>query len=307
LARALLNTKNVMTLIKEIAMRKTIFALLLAAVVVGVTGCDDNGNDVIYYGGEIPMVPTGVYTVTRNESIQIVWQANHDGAEPVGYGVYRRVRVLEEVEEYELIATVPTYHYDDTLSYKDNGRQNGHTYYYAVNAYNEFGESELSYEYLFDTPRPDGSASVFDYNTRPETAGFDFSAFRPVDWEDPQADVFFEYDPDWDVFYVNVAGNDYESVWLQDYGYTRDIFDVNWGDPGGGWCKTGWLPLTLEHAYVVWTADNHFAAFRVNSLNSSTGRISIAWSYQTDPGNPELKLRPPEGSQHAENYGRREG
>jgi hypothetical protein len=285
--------------------KKILISILVLALAALIAGCENHG-DRIFYGGDPPNVPSGVYSVTHDTWVQIVWDSNVDGSMPAGYGVYRLRAMYDDYDEYELIATVFAKENYDTLSYEDTGLRNGETYYYAVNAYNEFGESELSYEYIFDTPRPQGSASVYDYQTTPEAAGFDFSRYRAVDWEDAQADIFFEYSPDWNIFYVNVGGDDYENVLIQDYGYTDDITDVNWGEPGGGWSDAGWLPLTGGHSYVVRTADYHYAAFRVNSMNSSTKRIGISWSYQTAVDNPELKRSSSEQPLHAANYGRRE-
>lgn len=287
-------------------MKKILVALLVFIPLLLIAGCSDD-NEKVVYGGEIPAIPSSVWTVTHDQAVEVFWSANRDDGLTDGYGVYRFVRALEDYDEYELIATIDADRNDDVVSYRDQGLQNGHTYYYAVNAHNGNGESELSYELGEDTPRHDGDASVYDYVTKPETAGFDFSRFGTTDWEDPDSDIFFEYDAGWDLFYVNVAGRDYEYVDIQDYGYVDDIYQVNWGQPGDGWSTTGWLPLTVGHAYLVWTADDHYAAFRVNSVNGGTGRVGITWSYQTAESNPELKRRALERPQHAENYGRREG
>ena len=55
------------------------------------------------------------------------------------------------MDQYELLGTVPAsagvvYEGDDVrwYSYVDLDVTNGITYYYAVNAYNQYGESELS-------------------------------------------------------------------------------------------------------------------------------------------------------------------
>lgn len=285
-------------------MKRIITLVMILAAAALVSGCDD--DKVVFVDGE-PSVPVGVYSVTHDGFIEIVWQANNDAGLTEGYGVYRFIGYVGELEEYELIAVVTATLGEELVAYNDHDVVNGNTYYYAVNAYNEFGESELSYADIFDTPRPQGSATLRSLHEYPNQAGYDFSRFRAVHWEDPQADIFFEYDSNLGSFFVWVGGENYDLVDIQDYGYTYDITDVNWGDPGGGWSTVGWLELAVNHAYIVWTADNHFAAFRVNGLDVASRSINITWSYQTDPGNPELKRRVLERPQHAENYGRREG
>jgi hypothetical protein len=287
--------------------QKAIYLILLIPLLLTLVGCED---DDVVNSGVIPAVPAGVYSITHDGYIEIRWQENRDNGLTEGYGVYYYTGDVNGLEEYELMTTVNANTINNAAVYLDYDVSNGEFYKYAVNAYNEYGESELSYEDVFDTPRPQGNASVYDFRTHPEQAGFDFSRIpnQVVDWEHPEADIFFEYDPDpsFLTFFVYVGGENYELVDIQDYGYTTDITDVNWGDPGGGWSNLGWMELILGHSYIVWTADNHFAAFRVNATNPTTGRVSITWSYQTDPGNPELKRANLPRPEHTENYGRRE-
>lgn len=279
-----------------------IFLILLMPLLV-LVGCDDNNK--VVDSGVVPAIPSGVYSITHDGYVEIRWQENHDNGLTEGYGIYYYTGDAGNLKQFELMTTVDANSNNLEGVYLDYDVDNGTTYEYAVNAYNQYGESELSYEDVFDTPRPQGDADVFDYNTNPNSAGFDFSVFHPVNWGDPAADIYFEYDPNWELFYVNVAGQSYLNVKIQDYGYTTDITDVNWGEPGGGWSDVGWLPLTRDHAYLVKTADKHYAAFRVRDLSIPARRVEITWSYQLQFDYPELKpaVWPPS---NADTYGRRE-
>ncbi len=286
---------------------------MVLAVAVAIVGCEGDrivrghdGSNYYYSDGIAPDVPTGVQSITHDGFIEIVWQENNDAGLTEGYGVYRYVGTVNNLDQYELIGTVLSVSDAAEAAFRDHDVRNGDTYWYAVNAYNQYGESDLSYEDIFDTPRPDGNATVYDYGTRPTRAGYDFSEFAVVDWDDDMADIYFEYDPSWQLFYVNAAGKHRDLVFLQDYGFVSDIFKVNWGDPGGEWTESGWLPLAVGHAYIVWTADDHYAAFRVNSADTGTKKITITWSYQTDPGNPELKAHIMQSAQSTGNVDRRE-
>ncbi len=287
-------------------MYKIAVFLMLLIPLLFLSGCED--DDIVNYGA-IPAVPSGVLSVTHDGYIEIRWNENRDDGLTEGYGVYYYTGDVGGYEEYELMETIGANSSNYEGVYIDHDVDNGFSYKYAVNAYNAYGESELSYEDVHDTPRPEGTATVYDNVTRPREAGFDFSRFRPVDWENPRADVFFDYDPGWDVFYVNAAGEDYELVYLADYGHVNEITDIDsayYWDDNRGWSDVGWLPLVEGHGYLVWTADYHYAAFRVNSARSETGRIGITWSYQLQEDNPELKPVVPTRPEHAENYGRRE-
>ncbi|MCK4858378.1 MAG: hypothetical protein KAT58_10445 [candidate division Zixibacteria bacterium] len=282
-------------------MKKILILLLLMAAVALLTGCDER---TVYVCDAIPDPPVGIYSITHDGCIEVVWQANNDAGLTESYGVYRFTGYVGNLEEYELIGTVGVVSGAVTEHFDDYNVINGETYWYAVNAYNGFGESDLSYESAFDTPRPQGNASLRDYLTYPAQAGFDFSSHhKVVNWESAAADIFFEYDANLDAFFFYAADWDVD---IQDFGYTDNITDVNWGDPGSGWSAVGWIQLSLNHAYLVWTADDHYAAFRVNSLNPGSKRVDVTWAYQTDPGNPELAPRRHDGPQRAENYGRRE-
>ncbi|NIP43738.1 MAG: hypothetical protein GWO41_14835, partial [candidate division Zixibacteria bacterium] len=59
----------------------------------------------------------------------------------------------------------------------DNSADNGDVYYYAITAVGFNGlESELSYETVYDVPRPEGfNIWVYDYFTNSPQSAFDFS------------------------------------------------------------------------------------------------------------------------------------
>ena len=85
---------------------------------------------------------------------------------------------------------------------------------------------------------------------------------------------------------VATERSDSEYTDIQDAGYIG-LEDVDWA-PEEGWALTGEVPLIEGHSYVVWTWDDHYAAFRVASI--SPERVLVEWAYQTDEGNPELLL-----------------
>jgi hypothetical protein len=295
--------------------RLILLVLTMAGMLVFVAGCTE--DKVVKAVGDVPAVPTGVSSTTGDHQVEVDWRGNNDNGATEGYGVYRFTGTVDGVDHYELLGTVlasagVVYDGGDVrwYSYIDDNVTNGVTYYYSVNAFNKWGESELSKIDAMDTPRPEGSATLRDFHTYPSNAGFDFSRAQSkvVRYDSPDADIYFEYDPDLGAFFLFAGSNEVD---IQDYGYTDDLTSVGWGDPGGGkgWSKVGWLELIVHHSYIIWTADDHYATIRIEAADSNPEQVSIniRWAYQTDVGNPELKRGLVTRPKHDANYGKRKG
>ena len=240
-----------------------LFAVLMVA------GCK---NYMIPPSPEPPSAPTGLYTATGDNFIEIYWNDNpeHDVA---GYNVF----VSDSYDgRYDLIGSTRVPHY------VDNGAVNGNVYYYAVTAYDEDGnESPLSKDVAYDIPRPEGYGVILtDVNSRPSTSGYDFSQNAVVPYDDEYADMYFEAYGD--TLYMDVRTD----TDILDMGPTNSVLDINTA-PSGGWSPTHDVILKPGHTYVVWTWDDHYAKFRVSSLSSS--RVAFDWAYQVRSSTPLLK------------------
>ncbi|KAA3612138.1 MAG: hypothetical protein DWQ05_19240 [Calditrichaeota bacterium] len=232
---------------------------------------------------EAPAVPRGVESITGDEVVFLSWYPN-DESDLAGYGVFRS---FYENEGYELLATTQSPHYDDL------DVLNGQTYFYAVTAYDfSDNESDLSYDLVFDTPRPEGAgARMYDQNRFADISAYDFSNYSIQDFRDGSSDICFEYHQTSGGLYINTLRQDTQ---IQDYGYTETFDDVSYA-PEFGWSKLGFVEAILGHTYLIWTSDNHFAKIRITDLNSDL--VQFDWGYQIDPGNPEViavKLEKPE-------------
>ena len=262
--------------------RKIGIVLGLSLMLAATMGCERLCDD-----GVPPGVPTGVVSVTGDGYVRLSWHPNSE-RDLVGYRIYRH---LEPGGWYEHIASTRY------ASFTDRDVVNGVTYYYAVSAYDEDGnESGLSEETIFDTPRPEGRGLVLrDYLTSPGEAGYNFSAYEVVAYDDPAADIYYEYDWDWDIAYLNIG---HLNTDIQDFGYVDDLDDVNYA-PEAGWSSLGWVEAIEGHAYIIWTWDNHFAKLRITEMGD--GWMSCDWAYQIDSGNRELAPPPDErGGEAAE-------
>jgi hypothetical protein len=286
---------------KRVILKAFFGLILLAWGTAFIAGCDDNNDHyIIHEDNTPPAVPRGLYSVTGDEAVYLYWYPNTE-VDFDFYAVYRSTVDLSG--PYSEIGTTTD------PEFVDFNVVNGNTYFYAVTAVDDaLNESDLSYEDVFDTPRPEGTGvRVYDRNSRPEVSAFDFSTHHVVGRYDPDADIWFDiatvyseaYDADITSFYINAAnyGTD-----IQDYGYTGSLDDVNYS-PTVGWNEVGYLELIPGHSYIVWTSDNHFAKIRVTDIDFSSGSLRFDWAYQVDEGNPELKVVPKIVPERPEGYG----
>jgi len=242
------------------------------------TGCDN--QLVSYQDLTPPSPPQNVNVFNGDQRVDITWDSNSE-YDIAGYNVYYAYSFNGK---YNLIgSTSNTY-------LIDGDAVNGDTYYYAVAAYDVNGnESDLSYDVVYATPRPEGyNQSVFDYLNFPAISGYSFANYQVVDFNSDYSDFFFEnFDG---VFYLNV----WEDTDIQDMGFTNDIYDIDEAP------IDGWIPINPDdnvkyveaipgHSYVIWTWDNHFAKIRISRITSD--RLVFDWTYQTAEGNAMLKRK----------------
>jgi len=244
------------------------FAIVLVAL-LGMVGCHTHVNEPDFIP---PAAPVGLTTLPGDGFVEIFWNSNTE-PDLAGY----RVFVGDSYDgRYELIGTTAGTHF------VDNEARNGELYYYAVSAYDFAGnESELSPEEAYSIARPEGyDVTLRDYHAVPDAAGFDFSRYTVVPFDDLYSDMCFE---NWNgLLYMNVR----EDTDIQDMGPTSSLLDVDVA-PADGWSATHDVLLRVGHTYVVWTWDDHYAKFRVTSLAS--GRVVFDWAYQLRAANPLLK------------------
>ena len=251
------------------------------------TGCND-GDTIVFVEDNPPAVPTGVYTITGDGLVVVLWNPVRQ-EDVAGYGVYRSATLDGE---YARIATMTSREDDE---YTDFDVVNGITYFYAVDAFDHAGnESELSYEAAFDTPRPEGTGeTIFARLEQPARSGIDFSDWGRsrfvTAWDAPDADVFFQTVGNVLFAKGTVIGNLPNDV--QDMGWTASMDDVSWAPEDGWSVAPSGVEMIEEHTYVVWTHDSFFAKFRVTAILRSQGvptGLVLDWAYQVDQSNPEL-------------------
>ncbi len=259
-------------------MKKSIKYITAVLFSLSIVACDIN-DPFNKYDDTPPAAPSGVQVINGDNRADIVWDYNRE-SDVSGYNVYYS---YSYDGKYTLIGSTSDNYFID------RDAVNGNTYYYAVAAYDYNGnESELSYEEVYATPRPEGfNQAIFDYLQFPNNSGYSFADYKVVAYNSQASDFYFENYQG--TFYLNV----FDDSDIQDMGPTQDIYDIAYA-PVDGWSSTKDAIAVPGHTYVIWTWDNHFAKIRVRTITNT--RIVFDWAYQTIEGNTQLKPKavPPE-------------
>jgi len=253
---------------------RTSGVVLALAGLLAAAGCHDN-NSVVGVDNP-PFRVDGVRSVTGDGEVTVTWRPNQEN-DIDHYNVYRN---SAPTGTFTRIGSTPT------TTYVDHDVVNGTTYYYAVAAVDRAGQEspELSYENVFDTPRPEGfNVTLTSAASVDSTSGWDFSAETTRASHDARTDIY--YSTSGATFLVLVPSD----TKIQDSGF-MNLVDVDFGPPSG-WSPTGTVEAIPGHSYIVLTRDNHYAKFEVNTAGASL--MEMDWAYQIDPGNPELTRKLP--------------
>lgn len=238
-----------------------------------------------------PAAPRNLISVTGDHQVTLHWLANTE-PDVAGYHVYQSPCARGGSCPYTRIATLEGV---DATTFVVTGLTNGETWYYAVSAFDRSGnDSDLSYEDVFDTSRPEGfGVTLANASESAAGSGFDFSSYDTPNairsWNDPLTDMYFTSDGSTALMVVPSVSNG----GIQDMGYATTLDAVDYA-PSSGWSPTGSVELIPGHDYVLWTRigspDVHYAKFRVTALTAHA--VTFDWAYQVAPGNRELRVRP---------------
>ena len=261
----------------------TIFHLFLfLGLVLFFLSCED--RVFVYEEDDTPpSVPKGLRSITGDEKVYLYWYEN-DEDDFKEYWIYKK---LDGETYYRYYKTVKK---AEKAEYVDYGVKNGETYWYRVLAVDYAGNTSDLSDPTYDTPRPEGwNEMIFDFNHYPASSGFDFSQEEVVSWNDLRCDIYLEYVDG--VYYICVGD---ENTDIQGFGYTDSIQQIDMApDTTIGWSALWCVEAIKGHCYIIWTRDDHYAKIRITDFTKSFGML-FDWAYQIDPGNPELKIRPPE-------------
>jgi hypothetical protein len=261
-------------------MQRFLLPLLALGILLG--GCSEKTTAP----GRPPAAPQGLYGINGQHQVTLVWLAN---AEPDLQG-YRIYDAPCDSCLYTRIGVLPATARAEYEQFVATGLADSVRRFFAVSAVDREGrESDLSRNSVWGTPRPEGSGlSLNNFVVYQRNVGYDFSAFAALDTTSPPADIFYGYYEDQTHFvHQQVFVPDYASD-IQDAGYASSL-DAVYFAPDSGWSPSGTVEAIAGHNYVVWTRENRFAKFRVQSVDA--GHIVLDWAYQGDRGNPDLRAK----------------
>jgi hypothetical protein len=273
-------------------MLSSAFSVAAVALLPFVAGCSDD-DPVEVVDTQAPFPPDGVFSITGDGYVTICWNENLE-SDLAAYWVYACDPTTQACDtpqgRYDFVAEVPA----SETCYDDFDVNNGDTWFYAVAAVDESGnDSELSYELVFDTPRPAGTnLELYDFMGQSNSqSGYDFSSVSGAAqaWDDASTDIYFGATDG--VNYITAAAG----VDIQDFGWTFDMDDLNFA-PDKGYSPSGRVEAIEEHGYFVRITGGqgtHYAKFRVTfvtnpNLGVDSRRVTVDWAYQTATDNPEL-------------------
>ncbi len=262
-----------------------VWLLILFICMVLLAGCDgDSDPHGIAVDAVAPSVPTGLRSTTGDGFVSLTWNSNRE-SDLEAYNIYYS---FDDVDFYLTATTADT-------NYVDMEVRNGDTYFYAVTAFDIYGnESGLSKESVFDTPRPTGyDAQLVNNLTDPSASAFSFqlattSSSGVTSSSDPKADFYFQINQETGSRYLYGGNTDSRDTWIIDMGTTTSLSDVDYApniyDPG--WVLNGPVSLSLNHTYVLQVEEGNYAQVRVTNVIDEY--MVFDWGYQLDPFNPEL-------------------
>lgn len=280
-------------------------SLVCGVCAIGFAGCDDDdGTNPV--DREAPPIPTGVYTITGDEVVEVRWSPLV-GADVAGYEIFSSL-VSAPQSAYGSIGRVFG---DESDSFLHTGLENGVTRYYAVAAFDFDGNrSALSSAYLLvhDTPRPAGAGlRLFSPDASFNQAAIDWSRYANgnaalvVPYDDTQADFIVEEGTGADTGRLFIVGtniaegpNLYRNQ-IQDFGFTQSLDEVDWApdnEDEATWAQSVYgVELIEGHSYIVWTWDDFYAKFRVTAVTAAS--VTIDWAFQaTDDYDFRFELAP---------------
>lgn len=250
-----------------------LFGVAALAILATTVGCNDHTNQIVAVDA-VPFTVDGVYSVTGDHQVTVYWRPNQE----LDIAYYKVYRNNTPTGTFTLVGT------SAGTSYADNTVTNGVTYYYAVAAVDNAGQesAELSFENVFDTPRPAGTGAVVNNALVNDAgSGWDFSLYTSHTSLDPRTDIWYEAPTGHFLIYTPT------DTQIQDAGYVA-LRDVDFAPPSG-WSADGVVEAIVGHSYIVLTRDGNYAKFEV--ISRGTNSMTFDWAYQTDTGNPELARR----------------
>lgn len=247
--------------------------------------------------------PAWLNSISLNGAVHLYWSDNPFTTAPTGFRLYRVYSSSYSLDD-NLCGTAWSLE-GTTVSpeFLASVLTNGEPRCFGVSAESVEGWESLWSPLRGDTPRPDArNVLMYPYQADPSRSGFRF--FQDANG-DGQAgalelgivasgdlttiDFWLDRDVNGDVFIVPERAGTEVALYSTDPIADLTSIDIA---PEGGYARTG-IQAVPGFGYVFRMSDgDQFARFgAVRITHASNDFVIFDWSYQTDPGNPELSVR----------------
>ncbi|MBI2402240.1 MAG: hypothetical protein HYV20_05800 [Gemmatimonadetes bacterium] len=248
--------------------------------------------------------PDWLASVTLNGAIHLYWSDNPFQSTPDGFKQYRIYSASYTLDDPENCGQVWTLE-GTTVSpeFLASALTNGVSRCFGVSAESIEGWESLWSEVIADTPRPDArNVLIFPFQADPDRSGFRFFLDANGDGQagplelgivaagdNPNMDFWVDRDAAGDLWITPVRAGTEVAL----YG-TAPVADLTSIDvaPVNGYARTA-IQAVPGYGYVFRMSGGdsyaRYGALRVT--HASSQYLIFDWSYQTDPGNPELSVR----------------
>ena len=245
--------------------------------------------------------PATLVSVSLDEAVRLSWSANARLADPGMFDYYRVYSTTYSLDQ-NLCASQYWVLEGTTISedFLASGLPNGAPRCFAVSTVSRDGHESLWSAARADTPRPDArNEFLYARQVNASLAGFRFedpaSGALGVTLSGDRTDLDFRIDrgADGRLYIVPVRGDVVTALYSTEP--VEDLTSIDVAPLRSSFARTSWEAVP-GYAYVfeIRLADGlHYGAVRVTHVGAD--HVLFDWSYQTDPGNPELVVmrRPP--------------
>ena len=270
-------------------------------VAVGTNGVESNASNVIEVDERLRLqAPAWLTSISLNGAIHLAWDDSSYATAPARFKLYR---VYSTSYDLDTGLCGSTWSLEGTTiapEFLASALPNGSPRCFGISAVSREGYESLWSPLRQDTPRPDArNLLVYAQQVNPTLAGFRF-------WDDVNADGkgqtaelgLVESGSATDIDFRITRGTA-DTMWIEPifsgtrmrvYGQVGDLTDIDFA-PATGYTRN-MIQAVPTWGYVFEIVEGstvRYGALRVTHVGKDY--VIFDWSFQTDPGNPELVVR----------------
>ena len=238
--------------------------------------------------------PAWLSSTTLDGAIHLYWSDNPYQNEPGGFKQYRVYSASYTLGDPDCGTVWSLEGTTISPEFLVSALANGVSRCYGVSAESIEGWESLWSDVIADTPRPDArNVLIFPFQADPNQSGFRFAGTVQLGvvaaGNDPNVDFWVDRDVNGDLWITPVRAGTEVAL----YGTTpvEDLTSITYA-PETGYARTA-IQAVPGWGYVFqMSGGDGFARYGgLRVTHASAEYMIFDWSYQTDPGNPELSLR----------------